>query len=131
MIDCIILGDSIAHGIADVRQDCIAYAQVGISSREWNRRFGNRDLTARVVVISLGSNDDWGSKTRSELEAIRHRAAGSCRVLWILPAIKPAVRDIIFAIADAAGDDVLELLHVSSDGVHPTGKGYTAIGKKF
>ena len=34
-------------------------------------------------------------------------------------------------VADLFGDDVLEMTELSEDGVHPTGRGYRAIGKSF
>ena len=131
MIDCLIIGDSIAKGVSDVRVDCSAYAVSGINSKDWNRRFGNKDLTARVLVISLGSNDLAGVNTREELEYIRRCARDSDRVLWILPAIKPNIQKIVLQVADNYGDDVLELLELSDDGVHPTGRGYRSIAKQF
>lgn len=131
MVDCMILGDSIARGTSDVRKDCVAYVQSGINSRDWNRKFLNRSLDARTVVISLGSNDYKGIHTREELETLRAAVSSSDRVLWILPAIKEHIRAIIMTIADNYGDDVLEMLELSPDGVHPTGRGYRAIAKKF
>ena len=34
-------------------------------------------------------------------------------------------------IADNYGDDIVELRELSEDGVHPTARGYRAIGKLF
>lgn len=128
---CLILGDSIAKGISDIRKDCTAYVQSGINSRDWNRKFINKPMDGKIVVISLGSNDLRGIDTREELELIRANVQSADRVLWILPAIHERVRDIISMIADNYGDDVLEMLELSSDGVHPTPKCYRAISKKF
>lgn len=131
MVDCMILGDSIAKGVSDIRKDCVAYVQSGINSRDWNRKFLNRSLGARTVVISLGSNDYKGIHTREELETLRAAVSSSDRVLWILPAIKPDIQEVVMLVADNYGDDVLELLELSPDHVHPTGRGYRAIAKKF
>ena len=129
MIDCLILGDSIGRGIADVRPDCTAYVQSGINSRDWNKKYLDRDLNAPLVVISLGSNDLAVIRTEEELERLRSHIAPSNRVLWVLPAIKPRIQEIVFRVADRWRDDVIELAEVSRDGVHPTGNGYRALGK--
>lgn len=131
MIDCLIVGDSIGYGVSQYRKDCTAYVQSGINSHDWNKKFINRPLDARTVVISLGSNDYKGIHTREELEYLRAGVQSAVRVLWILPAIHENIRDIIMLIADNYGDDVLELTELSRDGVHPTGRGYKAIAKKF
>jgi lysophospholipase L1-like esterase len=131
MVDCMILGDSIAKGVSDIRKDCVAYVQSGINSHDWNRKFLNRSLGARTVVISLGSNDYKGIHTREELEILRAAVDSSDRVLWILPAIKPDIQEVVMLIADNYGDDVIKLLELSADKVHPTGRGYRAIAKKF
>ena len=131
MIDCLIVGDSIAKGVSEHRKDCVAYVQSGINSRDWNRKFINKPLDAKTVLISLGSNDYKGIKTREELEYLRAGVQSADRVLWILPAIKRDIGEIVMAIADNYGDDVIELLELSPDGVHPTGRGYRAIARKF
>ncbi len=131
MSDCLIVGDSIAKGVSDIRKDCVAYVQSGINSREWNRKFMNRPMGGRVVVISLGSNDTRMVNSREELIYLRRMVDSADRVLWILPAIKPQIRDIIIQLASDWGDDVLELLKLSPDGVHPTASGYKAIAKQF
>ena len=69
-MSCLILGDSIAKGISDIRKDCTAYVQSGINSRDWNRKFINKPMDGKIVVISLGSNDLRGIDTREELELI-------------------------------------------------------------
>jgi len=57
MLDCLIIGDSIAVGTKQFRPECADYAQGGITSHGWNKKFGNKDLTANTVIISLGTND--------------------------------------------------------------------------
>jgi lysophospholipase L1-like esterase len=131
MVDCLIIGDSIAKGIADIRKDCTAYVQSGINSRDWNRKFLNRRLDGKIVVISLGSNDYKGIRSRDELEHVRAAVQSADRVLWILPAIHDNIKEIIYMIADNYGDDIVELRELSPDGVHPTARGYKAIGKLF
>jgi len=131
MLDCLIIGDSIAKGVADIRKDCAAYAEVGINSRDWYRKYYNKPLVAKNVVISLGSNDTKNIRTRDELRDIRQNVDPDARVLWILPYIeKDWVRDAVMLIADNWGDDVLEIMQ-SADGVHPTPRGYRNIAKQF
>jgi lysophospholipase L1-like esterase len=130
-MDCLIVGDSIAKGVADVRKDCTAYVQSGITSRDWYRKFYNKPIGGRTVVISLGTNDTAHINTREELLVIRSMFDYADRVLWLLPPIKPHVQAAVFTVADAYGDDVLQINNLSSDGVHPTSKGYKEIAKQF
>jgi lysophospholipase L1-like esterase len=131
MIDCLIVGDSIAKGVSDIRKDCVAYVQSGISTHDWLHKFRDKQLFGKTVVISLGSNDLASMRhEREDLEYLRSSISAD-HVLWILPAIKPHIGDIITQIADNYGDTVLEMVKLSPDGVHPTGKGYKEIANKF
>jgi lysophospholipase L1-like esterase len=72
MLDCIILGDSIAVGLGQARPDCDVFAVSGITSD----RYVQTLLTsrqARTVIISLGVNDGEGAATADNL--LRLRAA--------------------------------------------------------
>lgn len=131
MLECLLLGDSIASGIADIRRDCTAYVQSGINSHDWNKKYLSKAVLepAAIVAISLGSNDTAGIHTREELEALRAALAKNNRVLWIIPAIKPRIKEIVYAVATAWEDDILEISGLSSDGVHPTRKGYKALAE--
>jgi hypothetical protein len=84
MLDCLILGDSIAVGVTSERKECKSISVGGLNTWQWNRRFIDSDLTARSVVISLGTNDHKGIKTKQELESMRSRVNAD-RVYWILP----------------------------------------------
>jgi len=126
MIDCMILGDSIAVGTAVFKHGCEVYAQGGWNSWQWNKEFLKKDLSANTVIISLGTNDHKGVKTRKELETMREKVKGS-RVYWILPAIKPNIQDIVKKVAAHYGDTVLPIQHLQPDGVHPTWSGYKDI----
>jgi len=54
MIECLILGDSIGVGVANVRKECVAYVQGGINSHQWlNKNIQNTPLIANHVIISL------------------------------------------------------------------------------
>jgi len=129
MIDCMILGDSIAVGTQMFRPECVAYAKGGWNSWQWKKDYLQNDLTANTVIISLGSNDHKGVKTRKELEIIRDKVKGS-RVFWILPAIKPDIQQIVKEIAEEHGDTVLPITRLQPDGVHPSWAGYKQLAKE-
>jgi len=129
MIDCMILGDSIAVGTAVFKHGCEVYAQGGWNSWQWNKEFLKKDLSANTVIISLGTNDHKGVKTRKELETMREKVKGS-RVYWILPAIKPDIQEIVKQIAEEHGDIVLPITRLQPDGIHPSVAGYKEIMEK-
>ena len=138
MIDCLIIGDSIAVGAAMYKQECRQLAKGGINSQQWNRKYQYEPLVADSVLISLGSNDHKWVKTKQELVKIRHEVKAK-RVYWVLPEGNlPAggvniedVRRMVLEVADRYGDHVIPILHISKDGIHPTGKGYKEIVKEF
>jgi len=123
MIDCMILGDSIAVGTHHHRPECVALANGGINTADWNRIYLSGSLQARAVIISLGSNDWRSINTMGNLKALRAQVKAE-RVFWILPAIKPDRQEMIRKIAEVYGDTVLPIPELSKDGVHPTGRGY-------
>ena len=131
MLECLILGDSIAVGTHQVRTECVAYAKGGINSWQWNKTHGSKDLAAKTVIISLGSNDYRSINTYEELHTLRQLVKAD-RVYWILPAIKDAKRANVQKVADKYHDIIIDSRNheLSADGVHPTYKGYKAIAKK-
>jgi len=130
MFPCLILGDSIAVGTAMFApKQCISYAQVGINSKDWNKKYLTKPLTAGIVVISLGTNDGNYIHTRDELEKMR-KEVHSKKVYWILPSYNvDHSNHIIFAIAKEYGDVVIPVRHLSSDKIHPNANGYKEIVK--
>ena len=130
MLECLIMGDSIAVGTARVRQECVSYSKGGINSYQWlNSNVDKSPYVAKTVIISLGSNDHKYVKTESELRTIRQLTKAD-RVYWILPANKKDIADIVFKIANEYHDGVVKIADLSKDGVHPTGKGYKMIGEQ-
>lgn len=130
MFDCLILGDSIAAGTLKARPECVGYVQSGINSHNWLNKFvSDSPYVAGTVIISLGSNDYKDIKTESELRAIRQLTKGN-RVYWIVPANKQNIKDIVFKIANDYHDRVVKIADVSTDGVHPTAKGYKMIAEQ-
>ena len=130
MIDCLIMGDSIAVGTHQARPECVAYAKGGWNTSQWNRDYLKNDLTAKTVIISLGSNDHKGVKTKAELQRIREKVGTTARVFWILPAIKPEIQAIVNAMAKEYGDTVLPITRLQKDGVHPSWAGYKQLAEK-
>ena len=130
MIECLILGDSIAKGISQVRTECVSYTQTGINSRDWNDSFVSkiRQKQSKTTIISLGSNDYKELNTEVELVALRTNV-NSDRVFWIVPAIKPEKQQIVKNIAKQFGDAYVILGNLSSDKIHPTTKGYRELGE--
>jgi lysophospholipase L1-like esterase len=134
MIDCLILGDSIAVGTHSARPECVAYAKTSINSKQFNKEYP-QEFSGKIVVISLGSNDHKYIKTEKELFKLRERVQAE-KVYWILPAGNsksseiPIVRiqEHVESIAEMYGDWIIRIPSLSKDGIHPTGKGYKKIG---
>ena len=128
MLECLIVGDSIAKGICQVRTECITYAQSGINSQDWNNIYIRKVTPAQTTIISLGSNDYRLLNTQIELVALRHRVK-SDRVFWIVPANQSRKQEIVQNIARSYGDTFITIPELSPDGVHPTARGYRTLGK--
>jgi lysophospholipase L1-like esterase len=135
MIDCMIIGDSIAVGTSHFKQECVAdYAQGGINSHQWNQKFKNINLSASMMIISLGTNDHQYVKTQKELEAMRARVTAN-RVYWILPVGNSpksgvsleTIQATVTAVAKKYGDAIIPIPYVQKDGIHPSWRGYEQI----
>lgn len=130
MLECLILGDSIAVGTKQFAPtQCVAYAKGGWNSWQWNREFLTRQLDADTVIISLGSNDHPGVNTYQELKKLRTKVRAQ-KVYWILPAIKPGIQDTVRRIAREHRDLIVTIPALQPDGVHPSWRGYKGIVKE-
>jgi len=139
MIDCMIVGDSIAVGTAAFKQECVAdYAKGGINTHQWNRMFKDANLSASMMIISLGTNDHQYVNTRKELMAMRARVTAN-KVYWVLPygnlypkgGVKiETIQEIVKEIALIHGDTVLPIKRVQTDGIHPSWAGYKEIARE-
>ena len=131
MLECLIVGDSIAVGVSQVRKECVSYSKGGINSYQWlNQYVGKTPLQAKTVIISLGSNDHKYVKTETELRTIRELTKAD-RVYWILPSIdKPEVKASVKKIAEEYGDIILATSRIQTDGVHPSWAGYKELAEK-
>jgi lysophospholipase L1-like esterase len=128
MIDCMIIGDSIAVGTHNVRTECAEYATGGYNTWQWNKRYKNANLSAKSVIISLGTNDHQYVKTRKELETMRARVKAE-QVYWIMPPCndgfcKPTVNEIVKSIAEKNGDIIIGTNRLQKDSIHPSWAGY-------
>jgi lysophospholipase L1-like esterase len=138
MIDCLILGDSIAVGVAMFKKECISLSKGGINSQQYNKKYAGVELYSEAVLISLGSNDHKWVKTKQELLKLRHNVNAK-RVYWVLPEGNlPAggkdiedVRKNVLEVSDEYGDIVLPIMSLSKDGIHPTVKGYKNLAEEF
>jgi len=135
MLECLIMGDSLAVGVGQIRKECVTYAKSGINSYDYVNRHvlhtNGADKQAKTVIISLGSNDTKNIKTFEELDTLRQLVKAD-RVYWIVPAIKEDKRQAVWAVANKYHDHVIEARNhnLSPDGVHPTHKGYVSIANQ-
>ena len=128
MLECLIVGDSIAVGTAHFRPECTVMAQSGINSRDWNEKHYHDQLKSDTVIISLGSNDLKTLNTFREIILLRSRIKAR-RVFWILPANKPQKVELIRMVAAEYKDTLVPIPNVSKDRVHPTTQGYRELAK--
>jgi lysophospholipase L1-like esterase len=131
MIECLILGDSLAVGVGQVRKECVTHAVSGINSYNYVNRhilYTKGDTQAKTVIISLGSNDTKNIDTYEELTTLRQLVSAD-RVYWIVPNIKETKRKAVWEVARKNNDWVIDARGYdrSPDAVHPTYKGYKGI----
>ena len=128
MLECLILGDSIAYGVSNIRTECVAYAKSGINSTDWNNKYRNKIVDSKITIISLGTNDVKNLNTEVELVALRSRIEVG-HVYWIMPPIKPEKQKIVRSIAKTYGDSIIRISELSTDKIHPTYRGYKQLGE--
>jgi lysophospholipase L1-like esterase len=133
MLECLILGDSLAVGLGQIRTECATYAKSGINSYDYVNRHilhTGDNTSAKTAIISLGSNDLKNINTYYELDTLRQLVKAD-RVYWILPNIKETKRRAVGLVAEKYKDNVIDTRNhnVSPDKVHPTYKGYKSIAE--
>lgn len=130
MLECLIVGDSIAVGVSQVRPECHSIAKSGINSKDWNTKHLHKLKPARTLIISLGAND-LGINTEGQIRSLRTNAQAD-RVFWLLPSqrLKPRQVEAVRQVAEEFGDTVIPRpeSNISHDGVHPTYRGYKILG---
>lgn len=131
VVDCLVVGDSIAYGIGEFSTQCAAIAKSGITSGNWLASYGSSILPARSVVISLGTNDKPSAETYRNLVELRRRIRAN-RVSWVLPSAekRPEARWYVTQVASAFRDTILNVpaAYLASDKIHLTGTGYRLFG---
>ena len=130
MLECLIVGDSIAVGVSQVRTECQSIAKSGINSANWNKLHLSKLQPTKTLIISLGAND-LGIDTEANIRKLREKAQAQ-RVFWLLPSqkLKPDQYRAVKFVAGDYGDTVIPRPEkdISGDGVHPTYKGYKVLG---
>ena len=135
MLECLIMGDSIAVGTKMFApKECVSYSKGGINTWQWNKRWGNVKLNANKVVISLGTNDHKYVNTYKELSKMRYRV-NALKVVWVMPPCnkgfcKPGVNATVREIAHSYGDDIISTSYVQPDHIHPSWRGYKELVQK-
>ena len=136
MFDCLILGDSIAQGIAQARPECMAIVQKGVTSEQFKYEVINHpEFTHKhwtTLVISLGTNDYHWDVTEIYLRLLRERVKAD-RVWWILPQPRfTQARNAVIMVADTYGDQLLEVPEkiLEKDKIHPTASGYKQLAEQ-
>lgn len=135
MLECLIMGDSIAVGTKMFApKECVSYSKGGFNTWQWNKRWGTVKLEAKKVVISLGTNDHKYVNTYKELSKMRYRV-NAVKVVWVMPPCnkgfcKPGVNAAVKEIANKYGDTIISTSFVQPDNVHPSWRGYKDIVKK-
>jgi lysophospholipase L1-like esterase len=134
MLECLVLGDSLAVGVGQIRKECVTYAKSGINSYDYVNRhllYTQGNTKASTIIISLGSNDTAKINTFEELDSLRQLVTAN-RVYWIVPNIKEDKRRAVLAIAEKYKDFVIDARqhNTSPDQVHPTYKGYKTISEE-
>ena len=133
MLDCLVVGDSIAVGTQQFAKECQLQGRGGINSWQFNRMYPG-SFYAETVIISLGSNDHQYVKTYDQLFEMRQRV-GAKNVFWVLPAgnLKASnvpierIQGFVQEIAQYYGDTVLPIRGLQPDGIHPSWAGYRDI----
>jgi lysophospholipase L1-like esterase len=133
MLECLILGDSIAVGTHMFKKECVSYSKGGWNSWQYNRDYKNQaqEQSAKSIIISLGSNDHKGIKTYNELYKLREGLKGQ-KVFWILPNPELFARqaDDVKLIAISFGDTVIDTQRYQKDNIHPSWAGYKELVEK-
>lgn len=129
MLDCLVLGDSIAVGVGQARPDCQTIAVSGISSDHFVQMFPGAPQ-ARTAVISLGVNDGDGIATADNLAKLRARVAADT-IYWLVSGTNQHIRDAVRAIASRFGDRLIDVSPLAgADHIHPDRTGYARLASE-
>lgn len=131
MLECLILGDSIAVGVSRQLPNCESVAEGGINSRNYYNTYISQVADAKNYIVSLGANDGY-TNTAEWIPQLRQEFPRHAQVVWLVPANN---REAIIAVLDLSkqyNDNIVLLTDfpLSGDGVHPTGSGYNMIAQE-
>jgi len=138
MMDCIVMGDSIATGIQSMmRNACVRQAEIGIATHAYTVKYLKmplvQDMSYNTAIISLGSNDAGTPNIVADLRHIR-KTVQAKRVVWILPSESRRLnsRTQVKQIAAEYNDDTISIPdnRLGPDGIHPTISGYDWLVEK-
>jgi lysophospholipase L1-like esterase len=129
MLDCAIIGDSIAVGVSKHKTHCVSIAKTGITSSRWvaNNLVRIKELSSRTVLISLGSND-FGIDTARELEKIRSAITAET-VYWVIPYSNTKATEAVETVCMKYCDVCVAIPQISRDKIHPTASGYKLLAE--
>jgi lysophospholipase L1-like esterase len=133
MLECLIIGDSIAKGIATHRPECVAYAEVGISTKKFLDKYKHIKLEANTIIISLSTNDGSSNSYQSLFE-LRNKITAK-QVYWIAPSeTKYFIHyyNVNIVAGSYTSDSVVipNSKKLSADKIHPTVAGYIELANK-
>ena len=129
MLDCLVLGDSIAVGLGQARPECVVVAVSGITSERYVQTL-LAPRRARTVIISLGVNDGDGVPTTDNLRLLRRTIAADT-VYWLLAGSNPRTRDAVRAVAGLYRDQLIDVAPLAGpDHVHPDRAGYAVLARE-
>lgn len=130
MLDCLIIGDSLAVGMAEATTRCVSIAKTGITSSNWLKTYRSSLRPAKKIVISLGTNDRQSSDLYRILVELRRQVQASS-VIWVLPSeeLKPWARYYVTYAAYTHGDYVLDIpsVYLGQDKIHLSRTGYKGL----
>ena len=135
MLECLIIGDSIAVGLSNHMDHCVTQAKGGINTKAWYRHYHEkisiREVAYDTVIISLGSNDT--TYIEDDLQKVRDAIIGK-KVYWLIPSQtkKHSQWIMVLNVAIKNSDRMIDITpYLGPDNIHPTGKGYKDIAKKI
>lgn len=126
MLDCLILGDSIAVGVGQAKPGCRVVAETGITSERYIQTLLVA-RTARIAIISLGVNDGDGVDTVDNLLRLRH-AVTARTVYWLLAGTNKRSREAARLVAMRFHDRLIDVAPLAGpDHLHPDRAGYAKL----
>jgi hypothetical protein len=136
MLDCLIIGDELAIGVAMNKPHCAVAAKPYINSQTWVETSLDLVVSSKTTIISLMTHDDPSINSKENLIDIRSRVT-SGKVFWIMPLEVPGpnfMKQIIVDLAKINNDAIIYISPTERKEVgdiHPTEEGYNNIAKRI